>query len=487
MSAVKAILGIAKHHGVRPEHSAVVQAEADALARAPGIDDPELLDLTHLPFCTIDEYTSMDLDQALHVAPSGDGWLVHYAIADAAYFVRPGTALFADALRRGSSFYLPGLVSPMLPRVLSEDVVSLNADVDRRALVFRVALDRDGEVIDTVIQRARMRSRAKLAWEQVQAFYDGGPPPLEELGASLEGLAAVGALRMTRAEERDVLRLRRREMALGMKGLHFVATSDLRADVERFNEQVSLLCNMEGARFLREGLSDIHPIYRVHAPPAEVRIAELHEAIDGIVTEHRSPAHERVSGESLATYLARLPQDRVSRAIHRQAMRSSGRATFSKTPGPHHGIGADVYARFTAPMREIVGVFVHKEATEQLGLQAPHTYDEQLREQVIAASTRARHVQRALDQDVNRLVVDAVLGTPGPHRGTVMGVSRRAVHIQLDEPPIDVKAYLAYWPRARTTATSVEVQGMRIRVGDAIVVKATLDPVAKRWRLDVVP
>ncbi len=87
-----------------------VMAETEALLRAPGIDDPALVDRTALPFVTIDNASSKDLDQAVHVARDGDGFMVAYAIADASFYVRPGTALFAEAMARGGELLLPRLL-----------------------------------------------------------------------------------------------------------------------------------------------------------------------------------------------------------------------------------------------------------------------------------------------------------------------------------------------------------------------------------------
>src|SRR4029078_8753543 len=124
---------------------------------------------TGLPFVTIDGPSSKDLDQAIHVAREGDGYVVRYALADAACFVRPGTAVFAEALARGASFYFPGLSIPMLPRPLSEGIISLNPDGPRRALTFEVHLGSRGEILRTQLVHSRVRSRKKLAFGDVQA------------------------------------------------------------------------------------------------------------------------------------------------------------------------------------------------------------------------------------------------------------------------------------------------------------------------------
>ncbi|NOY27715.1 MAG: RNB domain-containing ribonuclease [Oligoflexia bacterium] len=518
-----ALVALFAAHDLVVEHPPAVLAEAQAWIQDPGITDPSLVDLTALPFCTIDEETSKDLDQALFIDSdvAGTGHVVWYALADASWFVRPGSALWDEALRRGASYYLPGLVAPMLPRILSEDLCSLGPKVDRRALVFRVALDPHGRVTQTRILRARVHSQAKLSYDGVQAWYDGGKPPCEDAAVltSLERLATVGRLRMALAEERDVVSFRRTEIDVHVarhragQPLVFIATTDLRLAVERYNEQVSLLCNMEGARFLQAAQDPklVQPIYRVHPPPQADRLDTLQRSLDAILAHHKlDPSWRwRRGDETLADYLERLPQGRIATAIHRQAMMSSGRASFTSHAGVHYGIGADVYARFTAPMREIVGVFLHHEAFERLSGHvtpvpdgAPD--DAVRREQVIAASNACHMVQKGLDRDANRMVIDHLLAEdlrqkrPPRRRGTVMGFDRRKVHVQLDDPAIDLKVYVHHLEDQTHTRLRVSGDlcsmaptrgsGLRLSTGDAVDVWVVGEDTGRdRWRLACQP
>ena len=526
-SALADLYALAAGRGLSPLYPPAVRAETAAAVADPGIDDPRLEDLTDLPFITIDEVHSRDLDQALYLERRpGAGFTVWYAIADPAWCVRPGGALFAEALARGATYYLPGLVIPMLPRELSEGTVSLNPRLDRRAMVFEVELDAGGRVERSRIRRARVRSRLKTSYDAVQAFYDGASPAASgegdwsvEIGRGLELLAEVGALRIARAEERDVVHFRRREVAVSLGGaaLSFVALADPRNDVERYNEQISLLCNVEGARFLARGDredDEVQPIYRVHDPPDPKRLEELGRQIGALVRRHRLDVGRwdwRPGGRSLADYLRSLPSSgheaRLARSIHRQAMLTGGRSQFATVPGMHFGVGADVYGRFTAPMREVVGIFAHKEAWEKLEGRraAPEGWDddEKLRELVVAAANRARQTQRELDREINRRVLDQMfeadlgqaLDRRPRRRGTVMGVSRSKVHVALDEPPIDVKVYIHHLQRrhggrvaqGRDRVTLRRRDGKRLRtVGDAVEVRVRdRDRGRDRWELEL--
>ena len=458
--------------GLVPDYPPEVLAEADELVAQPGLDDPELVDLTDRAFITIDNDDSRDLDQAMHIEAAPDGGFdVYYALADASYYIRPGSALFADALARGASFYLPGFSIPMLPRSLSEGIVSLNEGVLRRSLVVLTRVAADGQAAWTRLFRARIESRRKLTYDGVQAYFDdpsASPLTGQAFTPTLDHLRTVGLVRAALADAHDVVRYNRVSLAIGFtdpEGHAFTAVGDARNDCERYNEQVSLLCNIEGARFL-VGFGDSgiasQPIFRVHPAPEAPRLAELVTLIDALVAAHGlDPAVWRWRrrggagvGESLAEYLERLPRDGAARAlflaIQRQALVSNQRSSFQAEPGLHYGIGAPYYSRFSSPMREVVGIFTHKEALEALAGEAGDPGDGALRERVIEAANRSKEVQRQLTKEANLLVIDGLLradlARPEGERpwraGVVLGMKFDRLYVQLDAPPIELKVYL---------------------------------------------
>lgn len=476
-TARAAMFRVALEIGANPYFSPAVRAEVARIDLAASLDDPSLEDLTDIPFVTIDGPTSRDLDQALFVEASSWGFRVDYALADAAYFVPRGSALFTEALARGASVYLPGFSIPMLPRELSEGMVSLNADGPRRALVFRVKIGTDGSVLGTNVIRARVKSRAKLSFPEVQAYYDGGAGPLAkaEFTKSLDALRDVGNALIAEARTRDVARYRRGETelrVLGDRGERLELVDSPRAPVELYNEQLSLLVNREGAEaLLASPAAHVEPIYRVHPSPPEERLAQLRETLDGVVAVHELGSRFKFDPEkqSIAEYLAALPVDgpeaRIADAIHRQAIVVNARSSFSAEVGLHHGVGAEAYARFSAPMREVVGVFVHHEMFELLT--GKGAVDRALREAVVVAANRSKDAQRKANDLVGRYYLDRVFGADmalGPEsrprrRGTVMGFTSSKLHVALREPPLDVKLYLRDVGRGRKNAWLVTADG----------------------------
>lgn len=469
-SAQAQLYKIVAEKKLMPFFSSPIQAEVENILNNTGIDDPELENLEMLAFCTIDGVDTLDLDQALHVEKTQTGFTVRYAIADAAYYIKPGSALFDEALKRGTSYYLPGLMIPMLPRELCVDVISLNENVSRRAVVFEIILNHNSQHIKTHIVRARIKSRGKLSFKEVESFFDKTLKSIrndEQLATSLTLFKEVGLLRLKLAEERNVARFHRTEIniKLGQDGFVFNLLDNVRNDVELYNEQFSLLCNIAGAKLLAdkdESLANfIQPIYKVHPPPGKDKLKEFETAIRQLIQVHELDAkdwHWQHNGDlTLSEYLKNLPKtgakSRVAQAIHRQALLMNTRSSFSEKPGRHFGVGADVYARFSAPMREIVGVFLHKELMEKVvgcNSNCSGEQDEMLRQQIIQAANRAKSIQRQLTNEANLLVIDQVFTADfecseesAPlHKGTVIGLGRDKLYILLDDISIEIKLYI---------------------------------------------
>ena len=498
--------------GLRPPADPEVDAEVAAWMASPGLDDG-LADETAVPYVTIDNEGSRDLDQALHVAREADGFTLRYALADASYYARPGTALWRRALAMGSSYYLPGFAIPMLPEALSEGIVSLNPEVLRRAVVFTMRVDAAGRCTEARVHRGRIYSRAKLSYEGVQRWFDAGcsgDPRCDrpEVSESLLAFAALGTLRIAEAASRGVLPLQRYEAEVDLDPedpgrLRAVARD--RNDVERWNEQASLLCNIEGAKMLHSlGLSDedVQAVYRVHLPPLEVRLAEL-EGILGALAERRGLDDRwrwRRGRDDLSAWMGGLPSGertgRLSEAVQRQVRYTYRASEFQARSGPHHALGVDGYARMSAPMREAVGVFSHKELLEGLKLVPPQSREQDLatREAVIATANEARRRQGEIDNAVDLLVLDQLLGDDlalEPERrpwrsGTVVGVRPSRVYVALDGCAVDLKVYVVdlesiYGTAYREDRRVALVPAATDRGAPSFVMGDSVEAQAERW------
>ena len=213
MKNEKAVSLIAIHaHGIPHVFPPEVLAEAEA-AKPATLPDRE--DWRDLPLVTIDPADAKDHDDAVHAVADDDpdnpgGFVVTVAIADVAAYVRPGSALDREALRRGNSVYFPDRVVPMLPERISNDLCSLREGEDRPALAVRMVFAADGRKRSHRFHRVMMRSAAKLSYEQAQAAFDGKADDVDRPASSSALLkplwAAYQALTRGR-DEREPLEL----------------------------------------------------------------------------------------------------------------------------------------------------------------------------------------------------------------------------------------------------------------------------------------
>ena len=365
---------------VFPE-SCVKEAAAIEASAAASLADPSLVDLTKKPFFAIDNPGSTDIDQCMLLEKRPDGgYLISYALADPAHYIKPGSALFNEAMQRGASYYLPGLSISMLPDVLSEGVISLNAHEDHRAMVIKIHLDKDGTVEKNEVQRAKIHSQAQLTYAGVSEMLEGaGDIKHDEHKkavpeAVLDQLALfqeIGAKRIVKAKERGVVEPDRREMHIGFdEGQFFL--KDPKSDLaSKLNAEFSILANVGGAeQLLSSTIPDLFlpALFRTHKEPPPAAYKALARQTKQLQQQSQLPAEWawRQSSESLSAYVDRLktlpttPREKeLSQVLQQAAVRINVASEYSREPGVHSGLKVKAYGRFSAPMREQVGVVSH--------------------------------------------------------------------------------------------------------------------------------
>src|SRR3546814_322410 len=209
--------------------------------------DPRLPDedRTDLALVSVDPPDAMDLDQAMFVERVGDGYRVHYAIADVGAFVSPGDPIDLEANRRGETLYGADGKIPLHPKALSEDMASLLPGELRPALLWTIDLDATGEGIAVDVCRARVKSRAKLDYAGVQAGIDAG-----DADPMFAVLREIGELRIRREQRRGGISLPLPEQEVRVEDGRWALEFRARHPVEDWNEQISLLTGMAAAHLM---------------------------------------------------------------------------------------------------------------------------------------------------------------------------------------------------------------------------------------------
>jgi exoribonuclease R len=328
-------------------------AAAAAVRPAPGADR---VDATDVELVTIDPPGSKDLDQAVGVLRHGDGFRVHYAIADLGAVVVPGAALDTEVRRRGQTVYLPDGSVPLHPPVLSEDAASLLPDGPRAAVLWRIDLDAAGEPVSVDVRRALVRSRARLDYAGVQADVDAG-----RIHPAIAALPEVGSLRRALAVRRGAVELELPEQEVVRAGSDgasgWTVQVRQRMPVEDWNAEISLLTGTAAARIMLDsGIGVLRTL-----PGAEP------DAVDALRAVARGLGFEWPAGTTPAELLSGLPRDTPAALALRRAatslLRGAGYTAFDTAGGApppadpgHAGIGSP-YAHVTAPLRRLVDRF----------------------------------------------------------------------------------------------------------------------------------
>lgn len=327
---------------VPSEFPAEVLAAAGEAAARPV--DRQHTDRTGWRFMTLDPEASTDLDQAFHIeAPAGPDAdvVLHYAIADVGWFVRPGDPLDAEAFRRGVTIYLPDGRAPLYPQLLSEGAASLLPDVDRPAVVFTIRVDHEGIARLDGAERSLIRSTAKLAYDRVTPA---------DLPAGFDEL-----FRRIRAaeEQRGAPRVEFPEQEIGRdEHGNYELTFRPRLDSEEQNAALSLATNLAiGEALYAAGTG----LFRVMEPVDERSHRRLRRSA-------RAFGLDWPEGMSATDFEHTLPHADPRTSAFLMAMRrasgGAGYAPYEAGARPWHAAVAATYAQATAPLRRLQDRYV---------------------------------------------------------------------------------------------------------------------------------
>jgi exoribonuclease R len=407
---------------------------ADARAEAAWAESAPA-DATDIPFVTIDPAGSRDLDQAVHLATTADGYLVSYAIADVASFVRPGSALDAETQTRGETLYFPDVRVPLHPTVLSEGAASLLPDEVRRAVLWQITLNATGDVTSFDVRRARVRSRAQLDYVGVQkSMSDGSVPDAIAL------LERVGKLRIALARGRHAINLDLPQQQVTGDAQHgWTMTLRPQLPLESYNAQISVLTGMCAATLMLEAG---YGILRTVPPASHSAVAALRRAARAVGVAWPDGA---APGDVLAT-LDHSDARQVALMEHAGSLlRGSGYTVFDAAPPAqplHAGIGAP-YAHVTAPLRRLADRYASEIC---LATQAKRAVPGWVRDALPTLPATMDKADR-LAHEVDRAVVDMTEAWLLRDRvgqlftATVIDADERAGTVVLDEPAVRARCH----------------------------------------------
>ena len=401
--------------------SSEVEAEAAAAAQK---QVAEHVDRTAIPFVTLDPTSSTDLDQAFAIERSAGDLILRYAIADVAWFVAEGSAVDREAWARGETIYMPDEKVSLYPPVLSEGAASLLPDADKTAILFIVRIDADGAARLDGVERAIIRSRAKLGYATVRP--EDLPADFAELSRRIEAAEqARGASRVDPPQQQVV------RAEDGSFALEFRAVSA----AEQSNAALSLAANLAIADALYQHGTGL---FRVMPEPDDRAVRRLRHSAEalGVDWPKTMPLQERERNLD--------PNDPKQAAFMLAIRRAGVHASyepFHQGQRPWHSAMRATYVHATAPLRRLADRFVCEAALAIANGQAVpdsvRSAFERLPDVMNRADARAGQADAAVLELAESVILSGREGET--FDGTVTDIDERGARIQIAQPAIVIR------------------------------------------------
>ncbi len=355
------VLSIAYSQGFSDEFPPEVMDEADRIRPVVSAEEARAegrRDLRELALVTIDGEDARDFDDAVYAEPHPRGWRLVVAIADVTHYVREGTALDAEALRRATSVYLPNRVLPMLPERLSNGICSLRPEEDRLCMVADMVLDPRGKLVSSELYPGVMRSQARCTYNEVQDVLDGKDVPHRNAFKPLfERLMALARVLMQMRKERGAIdfNLPEHKVVLDEDGQPVRMERRERKDSHRLIEECMLAANEAVAKFFAD--QGLPSVYRYHGEPDEEKLATFAQLAQAYGFRLLP---EEISPQQLNAFMAQLQGHPEERALNQLLLRSMMQAVYTASDVGHYGLAAEYYLHFTSPIRRYPDLLVHR-------------------------------------------------------------------------------------------------------------------------------
>lgn len=439
---------------------------------------------------TIDPATARDFDDAISLHQYENGhWRLRVHIADVSAFVELGSILDEEARKRGNSVYLPDLVVPMLPEVISNSLASLQAGEPRLAVTVEIHFDPDGVVTGADVHRSVILVRQRFAYEQ--AFTVMMTPPetpvaglevSDEVRRLLERMHRLAMILRKRRFRRGALELNLPEIALSLnldgsaKEAHLVSHDESHQVIEEF----MLAANEAVARHLTQ--VDIPFLRRAHPDPDPLKLRELAVFVNE-VGFHLTDPQNRFELQRLLKESAGQPEEH---ALHYALLRSLKQASYTPEVIGHYALASKDYCHFTSPIRRYPDLVSHRQILDIIRGRKPFADLEELHnigEQCTATEKKAEKAERELVKLKILLYLQHHVGEI--FEAIITGVEDYGFYAQLVLWPIDGLVRLETLPadglwyyEEASRSLIAKRGGQRYRLGDRVrlrVIDADVD------------
>lgn len=434
------ILSIIRQFKLPEEFPPKVQNHADDISEI--ITEKELegrTDLRDLVTFTIDGADAKDFDDAVSIEKLDNGnYKLGVHIADVAHYVRPSSPIDKEAYQRGNSVYLIDRVIPMLPKVLSNGICSLNPNVDRLTLTVFMEIDKNGKVVDHQIMESVINSKQRLIYDDVSDFIENDDEKSKEkLSNILTELKLMEELMQILNEKRD----RRGSIdfdfpetfiELDEQGKPIDVRRAERRIANRMIEEFMLVTNETVAEDYF--WAEIPFLYRIHEEPNPEKLQEFAKFIHNFGYNLKG---QEIHPKELQLLTKEIKGKKEESVISTLLLRSLRKAVYSAEPDIHFGLAAKYYSHFTSPIRRYPDLVIHRIIKDNINGKLSLDYQARLEKTLpeIAEHTsmterRAEEAEREVDDLKKAQYMAERIGEE--FDGIVSSVTNFGLFVQLD-------------------------------------------------------
>ena len=347
--------------GITEEFSQEVTEEVGEISENIQAEIANRKDLRDLDIITIDGEDAKDLDDAVYVEKNENGYKLLVSIADVSFYVKEGTELNKEAVKRGNSIYLVDRVIPMLPRKLSNNLCSLNPNEDKLTFTVEMHFDDKGKLIKNDFYRSVIKSKYRMTYTNVNRIIDKEDEVINEYKPIVkmvnEMLELSKILRDVKKRRGSIdFELPETKVVLGEDKKIADIVLRKRGEAERLIEDFMVVTNETVAEKLF--WEEIPTIYRVHEDPDKAKMLTLNETLIKFgysltnIDEMHPGKFQAIIDKTIS-----LPEGYL---IHKLILRAMQRARYSNKNSGHFGLASKYYLHFTSPIRRYSDLIVHR-------------------------------------------------------------------------------------------------------------------------------
>ncbi|MDP3582865.1 MAG: ribonuclease R, partial [Ignavibacteria bacterium] len=428
------IASIAREFNIAYKFPKSVLKEAEQISDViPPAEIKKRTDLRSKTIITIDPEDAKDFDDAVSVDILDNGnYRVGIHIADVSHYVQPGTAIYNEALERGTSVYLVGKVIPMLPEKLSNKICSLVPKEDRLTYSVFVELTKLSKIVEYQIEKSVINSKRRFTYEEVQEIIETGNG---DFAYEITLLNKISKSLRAKRMKKGSINFFSPEVVFKLDKDGIPVEIKIKEVRESHNliEELMLLANQIVAEHVKpkENKTIVPFVYRIHDLPDKEKIAEFARFVRSL-GYHFDPNAANKSKQFQAL-LDEVKGSEEEAVVNEIAIRSMAKAIYSTQNIGHYGLGFKFYTHFTSPIRRFPDLAVHllthnyivKDSEKNLSL-------EELEEICDHASAKERSAVSAERQSVKLKQLEFLKGKVGQvFHAVISGIMHFGIFVEL--------------------------------------------------------